>query len=48
MDKIQLFTIGFTKKNARTFFTKLKKANVKRILDIRLNNVKDTCFYLTS
>ena len=39
MNKIQLFTIGFTKKNAKTFFTKLKKANVKRILDIRLNNV---------
>ena len=39
MNKFQLFTIGFTKKNAKTFFTKLKKANVKRILDIRLNNV---------
>jgi len=39
MHKIQLFTIGFTKKNAKTFFTKLKKAEVKKLIDIRLNNV---------
>jgi len=36
---IKLFTIGFTKKNARTFFTKLKDAGVARVLDVRLNNV---------
>ena len=34
----KLFTIGFTKKTAEVFFTRLKSANVKRILDIRLNN----------
>jgi uncharacterized protein (DUF488 family) len=34
-----LFTIGFTQKTAEQFFTLLKKAGVKRILDIRLNNV---------
>lgn len=39
MSHIKLFTIGFTKKNAEVFFTKLKKADVKRIIDIRLNNV---------
>ena len=39
MNKIQLFTIGFTKKNANTFFTKLKKAEVNHLIDIRLNNV---------
>ena len=32
------YTIGFTKKNAREFFTKLEKAGVKRIVDVRLNN----------
>lgn len=39
MDNIKIFTIGFTKKNAKTFFTGLKKAGIKRIIDIRLNNV---------
>jgi uncharacterized protein (DUF488 family) len=39
MPRRKLFTIGFTKKNAETFFTKLNKAEVKRIIDIRLNNV---------
>jgi len=39
MSHIKLFTIGFTKKNTETFFTKLKNAGIKRIIDIRLNNV---------
>ncbi|MBW1800150.1 MAG: DUF488 domain-containing protein [Deltaproteobacteria bacterium] len=39
MKKIRLFTIGFTKKSAETFFTKLSRAGVKRVIDIRLNNV---------
>lgn len=39
MPNISLFTIGFTKKNAETFFTKLNEAGVKKIIDIRLNNV---------
>ena len=39
MNQIKLFTIGFTKKNAETFFTKLRKAGVKKVIDIRLNNV---------
>jgi uncharacterized protein (DUF488 family) len=39
MSKSQLFTIGFTKKNAETFFDKLRNAGVKRLIDIRLNNV---------
>lgn len=38
MQTIQLKTIGFTKKTAEKFFTRLKKAGVKRIIDIRLNN----------
>ena len=39
MHKIKLFTIGFTKKTAEAFFTRLSKADVKRLIDIRLNNV---------
>ena len=36
---MKLFTIGFTKKSAETFFTRLKGAGVKRLVDVRLNNV---------
>jgi len=35
---LTLFTIGFTKKNAHTFFSLLKQGGVKRVIDIRLNN----------
>jgi uncharacterized protein (DUF488 family) len=33
-----IFTIGFTKKSAEVFFTRLKAAGVRRIVDVRLNN----------
>jgi len=36
--EIKLFTIGFTQKSARQFFTVLKEAGVKRVVDVRLNN----------
>lgn len=36
---MKLFTIGFTRKSAETFFTRLRAAGVKRLLDVRLNNV---------
>ena len=36
---MRVFTIGFTKKSAETFFTRLKNAGVKRLVDVRLNNV---------
>jgi len=36
---ITLFTIGFAKKPARDFFEILKQAGVKKLVDIRLNNV---------
>ena len=39
MEKVRLFTIGFTKKSAEQFFTMLSKAGVKRVIDIRLHNV---------
>src|SRR5713226_7754803 len=36
---MKILTIGFTKKSAETFFTRLKNAGVKRLIDVRLNNV---------
>ncbi len=39
MSKVKIFTIGFTKKTAEEFFTRLIRAGVKRVIDIRLNNV---------
>jgi uncharacterized protein (DUF488 family) len=39
MSQVKLFTIGFTKKTAEEFFIRLIRAGVKRVIDIRLNNV---------
>ena len=39
MSRIHLYTIGFTKKSAEQFFTRLAEAGVKRVIDVRLNNV---------
>jgi uncharacterized protein (DUF488 family) len=36
---VKLFTIGFTKKSAEAFFTKLKRSGAKLVVDVRLNNV---------
>lgn len=36
---IQLFTIGFTQKSAEQFFELLIQAQVRRVIDTRLNNV---------
>jgi uncharacterized protein (DUF488 family) len=36
---MKLFTIGFTKKTAETFFTMLNRSGAKRVVDVRLNNV---------
>lgn len=36
---IKLFTIGFTGKSAAEFFNLLRGSDVKKIIDIRLNNV---------
>lgn len=55
MNDIELFTIGFTKKSADAFFNRLIRAGVKRVIDIRLNNVSqlagftkrdDLCYFL--
>ena len=36
---MKLFTIGFTKSSAQHFFERLKAAGVKKLVDVRLNNV---------
>lgn len=33
-----LYTIGFTKSSAESFFERLRKAGVRRLIDIRLHN----------
>ncbi|MEE9370846.1 MAG: DUF488 domain-containing protein [Sedimentisphaerales bacterium] len=35
---IRIFTIGYTAKNAREFFTILKQAGVRKVIDVRLYN----------
>lgn len=34
----KVFTIGFTKRSAANFFNAIRKAGIKRLLDVRLNN----------
>jgi uncharacterized protein (DUF488 family) len=55
MGNFKVFTIGFTKKTAEEFFTRLIRAGVKRVIDIRLNNISqlagfakrdDLCYFL--
>ncbi len=36
---MKLYTIGFTKTTAESFFSRLSKAGVKKVVDVRLNNV---------
>jgi uncharacterized protein (DUF488 family) len=36
---MKVYTIGFTKTSAESFFARLQKAGVKKVLDVRLNNV---------
>lgn len=36
---MHVFTIGFTKSSAESFFHRLQKAGVKRVIDVRLNNI---------
>lgn len=36
---MKLFTIGFTKTTAEGFFTRLSRAHVRKLIDVRLNNV---------
>ena len=36
---MEVYSIGFTKKTAEEFFGLLKKAKIRRLVDVRLNNV---------
>lgn len=36
---MEVFTIGFTQSSAAHFFERLREAGIKRLLDVRLNNV---------
>ncbi len=36
---MRIFTIGFTKTSAESFFERLRRAEVSRVVDVRLNNV---------
>src|ERR1700730_8940416 len=36
---MEVFTIGFTKKTAAEFFGLLRRNGIKRLVDVRLNNV---------
>ena len=37
-DEITIYTIGFSKKSAETFFGKLEEAGVRRVIDVRRRN----------
>jgi uncharacterized protein (DUF488 family) len=37
-DSPTVYTIGFTKTSAKSFFDRLAKANTKRVIDVRLHN----------
>jgi uncharacterized protein (DUF488 family) len=36
---VEVYSIGFTQKTAEQFFGLLKRAGIKKLLDVRLNNV---------
>lgn len=36
---MEIYTIGFTQTSAERFFGRLRKAGVKRLIDVRLNNI---------
>jgi len=36
---LKIYTIGFTKKNAQSFFKFIKSSNISTLIDVRLNNV---------
>lgn len=53
---MKIFTIGFTRKDAKTFFELLKSNGVKTLVDVRLNNksqlagftkIRDFPYFLT-
>lgn len=45
---MKLFSIGFTKRSAEDFFTRLQEAGVRRIVDVRLNNTSQIAGFAKS
>ena len=43
-----IFSIGFTQTTAETFFTRIKGAGVRRVVDVRLNNVSQLAGFAKS
>ena len=35
---MKIYTMGFTQKDANTFFSKIEKAGIQMLIDVRLNN----------
>lgn len=44
-NNMKIYTIGFTKKNAESFFSLLSKNNITTLVDVRLNNVSQLAGY---
>jgi uncharacterized protein (DUF488 family) len=42
---VEVYTIGFTKRPARDFFGALKRAGIRRLVDVRLNNTSQLAGY---
>lgn len=42
---MEIFTIGFAKKNLKTFINKLQVAGIKKVIDIRLHNTSQLAGY---
>jgi uncharacterized protein (DUF488 family) len=42
---VEIFTIGFAKKNLKMFIKKLQTAGVKKVIDIRLHNTSQLAGY---
>jgi uncharacterized protein (DUF488 family) len=48
MENIDLFTIGFTKKTAESFFDLLRSTSATTLIDVRLNNVSQLAGFAKS
>lgn len=42
---IEVYTVGFTKKSAETFFNFIRTSEINTLLDVRLNNVSQLAGY---
>lgn len=45
---MEIHTIGFTRRTAEEFFTELKSAGIRRLIDVRLNNVSQLAGFAKS